>query len=304
MIIIGGGPAGISAAIWCGDLGLSSIILERSGQPYGQLRSIHNPIENYPGILARNGAELIEHFQRSVSHWKLNIETGLSIVSTDCHRRVVTLEDGRELDGRALVIATGVRRKTLGIPGEDEFRGRGVLGSGAGERETVTGKRVVVVGGGDAAVENALILADYADEVTLVHRRQELTSREEFLERLNADPKIRVLFGSEVTRIGGDERVRFAEVSSDHAHASIRVDTDFFIARLGYIPNSELVAEQLTTDPKGYLLVDNECRTSLPDIYAIGDVASHVSPTIATAVGMGATAAKSIYSLLKLRKTV
>lgn len=304
MTIVGGGPAGISAAIWCAELGVSSLILESADELFGQLHTIHNPIENYPGISARNGAEMIKHFRRSISRSELRAETGVSISAVNCNERTVKLDDGRSFNGRILMIATGVRRKTLGVPGEERFQGKGILQSGARERESVKGKRVVVVGGGDAAVENALILAEFAEEVTLIHRREKLAARDEFLKRAATEPKIQPVLETEVTEIVGDERVSCIEVRSTRSGIATRIKTDFFIARIGYAPNSELVSGQLDSDLNGYLTVDNECRTGLPGVYAVGDVACPISPTIATAVGMGATAAKSAFSLLTSKKTV
>ena len=303
VVIIGGGPAGISAAVWCADLGLTSVVLERESEPYGQLRWIHNPIANYLGVRARDGAELIELFGKSARPWGIRVECGVAVESVNCKRRAVALAGGREISGRALFIATGVRRRTLGVPGEDRFRGNGILRSGAGDRESVKGKRVVVVGGGDAAAENALLLADLAEHVYLVHRRDHLTARTEFRQAIESRPNIEPIFGSEVVRLGGGERLEYVEVSGPRGSA-LRLPTDHFIARIGVAPNSGIVASQLDLDATGYILVDTECRTSAEAVYAIGDVANPTSPTLATATGTAATAAKSAFTLLTSHKSI
>ena len=303
VVIIGGGPAGISAAVWCSDLGLSSTILEVENRLFGQLHRIHNPITNYLGATAKNGEQLIEKFKESIDLNRLRAENGVSIAAVDCERKTITLTDEREFVSRAIFIATGVRRRTLGVPGEDRLQGKGILRSGADEKASVRGKRVVVVGGGDAAAENALILADFAERVYLVHRREELTARAEFRERIASQPKIHLELGSNVSEVGGRDRVEFVRVKSADGRES-RLDAEHFIARIGVVANSELFLSQVEHDPSGYLKVDSECRTSLRGVYAIGDVASPSSPTIATAVGMGATAAKSVNYLLTRKKTV
>ena len=304
VVIIGGGAAGISAAIWCADLGMTSLILEQQNYLYGQLRWINSPIKNYPGIAVSNGAELIELFGGSVAAWGIKSQTGVSIEAVDCETKSVKLADGRTVTGKALFIATGVRRRTLGVPGESEFKGKGILDSGAGEKKSVKGKRVVVVGGGDAAAENSLLLSAFAEQVILVHRRANLTARSEFQERIAATPNIELILDCEIAEIGGSDRVEWVDITSRGGLQRSRVDTDHFIARIGVAPNTELFTSYLTTDQRGYITVDNLCRTNVADVYAIGDVANPVSPTIPTAVGMGAAAAKSAFSLLATQKAV
>ena len=303
VVIIGGGPAGISAAVWCADLGLSSVVLERETEPYGQLRWIHNPIANYLGARARNGEELIELFEKTARPWNLRVETGAAVESVDCKRRTVTFAGGRAYSGRALFIATGIRRRTLGVPGEDRFMGNGILRSGAGERESVKGKRVAVAGGGDAAAENALLLADFAEHVHLIHRRDRLSARTEFRQAIESRANIESIFGSEVVELGGGERLEYVDIAGPDG-SIYRLPADHFIARIGVAPNSEIVASQLDLDPRGYILVDAESRTSVEAVYAIGDVANPTSPTITAATGTGTTAAKSAFRLLTSRKSI
>jgi thioredoxin reductase (NADPH) len=303
VVIVGGGPAGISAAVWCADLGLSAVVLEREREPYGQLRWIHNPIANYLGVRAQNGGELIEQFDETARSWGIRIETGAAVESVDCKRRSVTLAGGREIAGRALFLATGIRRRTLGVPGEDRFEGKGILRSGAGERENVKGKRVVVVGGGDAAAENALLLAEFARHVHLVHRRDRLAARPEFYRAVESSPNIETIFESEIVELVGGERLEKVDIKGPDGSVT-RLPVDHFIARIGVTPNSEVVTGQLELDANGYILVDAESRTSVHAVYAIGDVANPVSPTIPTAIGTAVTAAKSAFRLLAAGKSL
>ena len=282
---------------------MTSLILEREEELYGQLRWINGPIGNYPGVNVRNGAELIELFDRSIAEWGVKAVRGASIETVDCAAKTVRLADGRSYASKALFIATGVRRKTLGVSGESEFQGKGILRSGAGERETVKGKRVIVVGGGDAAAENAVLLSEHAERVLLVHRRDALTARKEFQDRIFSIPNIELVLESEIAKIGGTDRIKWVDITSRSGDRS-RIEAEFLIARIGVAPSTELFTPQLATDERGYILVDYLSRTNVEGVYAIGDVANPISPTIATAVGTGATAAKSAFSLLASKKTV
>ena len=304
VVIIGGGPAGISAAIWCADLGMSSVIHEREKELYGQLRWIQGPIKNYPGVIARDGAELIDMFKRSVAEWGIRTELNASVEAVDCTAKTVNLSDGRVFASHAIFIATGVRRRSLGVTGESEFKGKGILSSGVGEKENVKRKRVVVVGGGDAAAENALLLSEYADRVLLIHRRSKLAARSEFQERIASTTNIELILDSELAEIGGKGKVEWVDLTSRNGGPPTRINADHLITRIGVAPNSELFNSQLSVERRGYIIVDELCRTSADCVYAIGDVACPVSPTIPTAVGMGATAAKWAASLITRPKTV
>ena len=170
VFIIGAGPAGLSAALWCDELGLDTLVLEQNQEVGGQLVSIHNPIENYLGARAANGRELRDRFAEQTKDCDFDLWTNVEIDSVDLKARRITLHTGESLQAIAIIIATGLRRRQLGIPGETDFAGRGIIESGARDRNLFAGKDVCVIGGGDAAVENALLLAEVCPTVTLVHR--------------------------------------------------------------------------------------------------------------------------------------
>ncbi|MGE3467413.1 MAG: NAD(P)/FAD-dependent oxidoreductase, partial [Pyrinomonadaceae bacterium] len=203
VIVIGGGPAGISAAIWCSDLGLSTAIVEQQPQFGGQLLKIHGPILNYPGLELENGQELSGRFANHLNRFQLVQFVGDRVEAVDLTANSVRLAGGMSLRANAVVIATGVRRRKLNVPGEGEFDGRGILGSGVGEMDSVAGKSVLIVGGGDAALENANILAPVARDVTIVHRRGSFTARDEFVESLKHFQNVRIAFDSMVKEIRG-----------------------------------------------------------------------------------------------------
>ena len=212
VIIIGAGPAGLSTALWCDELGLDTLVLEQAEQIGGQLHRVYNPIQNYLGVKARNGEELLELFAQDVDAAEFDLWTQTSIASVDLRARRVSLASGESLQSIAIVIATGVRPRELGVPGEKEFVGKGIIESGARDRELFAGKDVCIVGGGDAAVENALLLAEVCPTVTLVHRGKKLRARREFTERLQSIHCVTVFTESVLTRIIGNADVEAVEI--------------------------------------------------------------------------------------------
>ena len=170
VIIIGAGPAGLAAAIWCDQLGLDTLVLEQQDAAGGQLFSIFGSIENYPGLRARDGREFLERFTDGIDRADFDLWTNTRIEHMDLAAKRIRLQTGEQLQSISIILATGVRRRELGIPGEKEFIGRGIIESAARDRELFAGTDVCVIGGGDAAAETALLLAETCATVTLVHR--------------------------------------------------------------------------------------------------------------------------------------
>jgi thioredoxin reductase (NADPH) len=299
VLIIGGGPAGLSTFLWCRELGLSTVLVEKNAEFGGQLLWIHNQINNYLGRTAENGREMLDHFISQIYGLDKFAIVGNSVVGFDPETVTATLSNGDTIPARTAVIATGVRRRQLGVPGEREFAGRGILESGARDKELVGGKRVIIVGGGDAALENALILADLAEKVYVVHRRPGFSARPEFVRRATQNPKVEFVLDSTVNEFRGHDRLSTVSVSVKSSDTII--DVDAALIRIGVQPNSELVAGKAERDPLGYIIVDHSTRTSLPNVFAVGDIAAPNSPTVSSSVGTGATAAKEIFLQLTLQ---
>ncbi len=303
VIIIGAGPAGLSAALWCDELGLDTLVVEREAEVGGQLLRVHNRVENYLGVSASNGRELRDLFAAQAEGKEFDLWTEAEIESVDLKRRRVRLRSGEELQSIALVIATGVRRRRLGVPGEEEFAGRGVLASGMLERDSVAGEDVLVVGGGDAAAENALLLAEVCPTVTLAHRGQRLRARAEFVERIRGEHRITVFTGTTLERIIGGERVESVELQRAGALKPLRMAVRGVLVRVGVEPNTELFRDQLHTDERGYVVTTGEHETSCEMVFAVGDVSNPLAPTVSGATGAGATAAKVIAARLSVSKS-
>lgn len=294
VIIAGGGPAGLSALLWCKELGLKAILLEKESQPGGQLPLIHNAIRNYLGAQADNGRDLRDTFLRQIENSGIQWLNEAEIVKANLVEKSLTLANGEVYTGRAIFIATGVRRRKLRVPGEDEFYGKGILESGANALNEVRGRDVLIVGGGDAALENALILSETAEKVIVVHRRNEFKARREFIDKAKRSDNIEFIFNAEVLAINGDQGVENVEIRHLSSEDRSRIAADRVLIRIGVEPNSDIFLGQITHDDAGYIQIDAKCETSLNGVFAGGDVADPTAPTISSAVGHGAIAAKAI----------
>lgn len=298
VLIIGAGPAGLSAALWCDELGLDTLLLEQGNEIGGQLLQVYNPIGNYMGVRAANGLELRDLFAAQLAASEFDQWTNVEIESADLAARRVTLRSGEQLRSISIIIATGVRRRRLGIPGEAELQGRGVTQSATRDRELLSGKDVCVIGGGDAAAENALMLAEVCPTVTLVCRGPRLRARREFAERLKADHRVTVFTESTVERIIGEEEVAAVEILRRGAIKPFQMAVRGVLVRIGVEPNTELFRDQIHMDEGGYIVTTGEQETSIGGVFAVGDVSNPLAPTISGATGAGATAAKVIASRL------
>lgn len=298
VVIIGAGPAGLSAVLWCDELGLDALVLEQNESVGGQLHSIYGAIHNYPGLEAANGGEFLRSFASRAEEAEFDLWTNVEIESADVKARRVKLRSGEELQSISIIIATGVRRRRLGIPGEAEFAGRGIIESPTRDRELFAGKDVCVIGGGDAAAENALLLSEVCPTVTLVHRSRTMRARKEFLDRVHSEHCITVFPESVVTRIMGNEAVEAVEIRRKEALKPFQMAVGGVAIRVGVEPNLDLFRGQIDVDERGYVNVTAQQETNVPNVFAIGDVSNPLAPTIIGAAGAGATAAKVIAARL------
>src|SRR2546421_760776 len=301
VLIIGAGPAGLSAALWCDELGLDTLVLEQNEEVGGQLLSVHHPVVNYLGVQAANGRELRDRFVEQTKDCDFDLWTNVEIESVDLKAKRVVLKSGEELQSIAIIIATGLRRRRLGIPGETEFTDRGIIESATRDREHLAGKDVCIIGGGDAAAENALLLAQVCPTVTLVHRGKKMRARREFREQLHTNHCITAFPESIVRRIIGSDHVEAVEIERAQAIKPFQMAVQGVLIRIGFEPNTDLARGQLDLDDRNFVIVNSRQETNVANVFAIGDVANPLAPTIAGAVGAGATAAKVIAS--RLQKT-
>ena len=299
VLIIGAGPSGLSAAYSCDELGLDTLVLEQNEEVGGQLLWIHNSIDNYLGVHADNGCDLRDRFVQQTKNCDFDLWTNVEIESVDLKAKRIALKSGEELQSIAIIVATGLRRRRLGIPGETEFQGRGIIESGARDRHQFAGKDVCVIGGGDAAAENALLLAEVCPTVTLVHRGKKMRARREYTEQLPTNHCVTIFPESRVHRIIGSDWVEAVEIERAGAIKPFQMAVQGVLIRIGFEPNTDFIRGQLEIDEQGYVIVGSQQETSVSNVFAIGDVANPLAPTIAGAVGAGSTAAKVIASRLR-----
>jgi thioredoxin reductase (NADPH) len=300
VIIIGGGVAGMAAAVWCDELGLNALLLESNTELGGQLLWTYNAIKNYLGAEAENGRELRDIFLKQTQARKFRLKTKYEVVDVNLAAKTVQLKNGETFAARAIVIAVGISRRKLELQGETDLPGRGIIESGKRDAQLIAGKRVGIVGGGDAALENALILAETAASVSLIHRRTDFRARKEFIEQVFKNKKIQVLTTTTVTKIIGNTRLEALELKNLKTGKLDILPIDGLLIRIGTQPNTQLWRHKLALDANGFIKIDSNCETSVKNIFAVGDVANPISPTISSAVGMGTTAIKVIAERLKI----
>jgi len=211
-------------------------------------------------------------------------------------KREVLLSSGEKFSARFLIIATGIRRRKLNVEGEEKFQSKGIIKSGKRDAKLVRDKKVCIVGGGDAALENALILAETASEVTVVHRRNNFRARAEFIEQAQNNQKIKILTETVLRKIVGNEQVEAVELEDTNAAELFLLNFDAVLIRVGVKPNTEILRGKLKLDENGYIKINQNCETNVKGIFAVGDVANPLAPTVSSAVGMGATAVKTIFA--------
>lgn len=260
----------------------------------------YNAIKNHLGIEVENGRELQKIFLKQIQERQFELQTNCEVVSIDPEKKQVKLKNNEILSANALIISTGVRRRKLDLENEDKLKGHGIIESGKREAEKVAGKIVCIVGGGDAALENALILSEFAKQVILVHRRSDFRGRPEFVEKILKTKNVKILTETAVSKLIGQEYLEAVELQNLNSHQTFIQSTDFLLLRLGVEPNTGMLQGKILLDKNGYCLIDSNCETNSKNIYAIGDVANPLAPTISGAVGMGASVVKVIFERIKI----
>ncbi|WOK36790.1 thioredoxin-disulfide reductase [Sphingomonas sp. C3-2] len=295
MLVLGSGPAGLTAAIYGARAGMAPIVVQGM-QPGGQL-TITTDVENYPGFKdVIQGPWLMEQMQAQAEHVGARMMYD-SIVEVDLSQRPFRLigDGGTVYTGDVLVIATGASARWLGLESENLLQGKGVSACATCDGFFYRGKKVVVIGGGNTAVEEALYLTNHSQDVTLIHRRDSLRAEKILQERLFAHPNIKVLWNKTVERFVGDgdpEGLVGVELRDTETGALSTIDTDGAFVAIGHSPATEIFRGHLRLDSEGYLDVETgSTRTSVPGVFACGDVMDKVYRQAVTAAGTGCMAA-------------
>lgn len=293
MLIIGSGPAGLTAAIYGARAGLNPIVVQGL-QPGGQL-TITTEVENYPGFReAVQGPWLVHEMQAQAEQvgTRMMWDTIVDIDLAGPPFRAIG-DSGDVYEGATLVICTGAQAKWLGVDGEQMFSGKGVSACATCDGFFYRGKKVVVIGGGNTAVEEALYLTNHSQDVTLIHRRDSLRAEKILQDRLRAHPHIKVLWNKDVTQfVGGDSGLTgVALVDRVTGEESVEPTQGAFVA-IGHAPATELFKGKLELDAGGYIVVQpGTPRTAIPGVFAAGDVMDHTYRQAVTAAGTGCMAA-------------
>ena len=299
LVIIGAGAAGLAAGIYGARSELKTLILEE--KMAGGTTADAPLIENYPGFQSISGQELAQKMAthcRSVGVEIHELERVLSSNLKGERKRVKT--DKAAYEAQAVIIATGTHYLELGIPGEKQFRGKGVSYCGVCDGPLFKNKRVLVVGGGNSAVTTALYIAELASEVKLAHRRKTLRAEEALVEALKSKSNVEILWNTEVKKIEGTNVVGKALLFDNETGETKELGVDGVFIQVGEAPNSQLAKKAgVNVNREGYIIVEVRQRTNIAGVYAAGDVTNHPVKQVGTAVGQGITAALEAYGYIR-----
>lgn len=301
LVVVGAGPAGISAALWARSLELDVLLLDAAPTPGGQLHVVHFHPLAVPGFEQGDGPTLAAACTRQLDSagvpWLGDcVAVALRTPASPAGPAEIDCADGRRFAARAVLVASGVRRRRLEVPGERELEGWGVSFSATRDQARLAGLPVAVVGGGDAAFENALLLAGAGSEVDLFVRG-EVRARSEFRDRVAAEGRVRVHPSARVTAILGEQFVTAVRVEREGR--SEEIATRGVVIKIGVLPNSEWCRGAIETDAEGYVRADADLAASAPGVWAAGDIVRPVPPSIPVAMGQGAQAATAIRRALR-----
>ncbi|MBI5181237.1 MAG: thioredoxin-disulfide reductase [Nitrospirae bacterium] len=291
IIIIGGGPAGLTAGLYTSRARLDTLLIERA-LIGGQIVTT-DKVENYPGFeQGISGPELAKHMEAQAKRFGLEIISGMVVLAEDKgDSKSVRLEDGNEYACKAIIIASGAEPAKLEVEGEDKYRGRGVSYCATCDGAFFKNLKIAVIGGGDSAIEEALFLTKFASEVYVVHRRNELRATKILQERLFANPKIKVVWDSVVEKIEGDDFIKGVLLKNVKTLEKTMLNVEGIFIYVGTRPNTEFLPNNIKLNEKGYIITDDNMAASVSGFFAAGDIRAKLLKQVSTAVGDGATAA-------------
>lgn len=291
MIIIGSGPAGLTAAIYAARAGLEPLMVE--GMERGGQLMITTDVENFPGFPdGIMGPDLMEQIRKQAERFGTRIITS-NVTEVDFSQRPFKVAVGKDLyEADSVIISTGASARWLGVPGEKRLTGFGVSACATCDGFFFRDRELVVVGGGDSAMEEALFLTKFASKVTVVHRRDEFRASTIMSDRVLKHPKIEVIWNAEVAEVYGEKVVEGVKLNNTETGEIVDFPTEGVFVAIGHIPNTKIFAEQLDLDDAGYVITQpGRTETSVEGVYAAGDVSDKVYRQAITAAGIGCQAA-------------
>ena len=298
VIILGTGPAGLSASLYAARADLNPLVF--TGTQIGGQAAVTDRIENYPGFPEGvGGAELADLFQKNAERFGARIEYDTATEVDLSSSPFLVKTYSKTYKTQTLIIATGATPNKLHIPGEDKFLGKGVSYCATCDGWFFKDKVVVVVGGGDSALEEGVFLTRYASSVKIIHRRDELRAGAILRKRALSNPKIEVVWDSVVKEIKGSDGVEKVELENVKTGKRSELLTNGFFVFIGHKPTTELFKSQLELDKKGYIIVDKRMRTNIPGVFVAGEACDPLYRQVITSAGMGAMAAIEATRLLE-----
>lgn len=297
LIIIGSGPAGLSAAIYAERAKLNTLIIEKNYMSGGQVLNTYE-VDNYPGLSGINGFDLGTKFREHADALGATFAEGevLKVEAEGKVKKITTSEGSYETS--SIIIATGANHRKLRAPGEEEFSGMGVSYCATCDGAFFKDKVTAVVGGGDVAVEDAIFLARFCSKVYVIHRRDELRAAKSLQEKLFALPNVEMVWDSVVTSIIGDQQVNGVEISNVKTEEKKTLDTDGVFIAVGITPNTDVFKGVVDMDSQGYIAAGEDCCTNVPGVFCAGDARTKMLRQIITAASDGAVAVTSVQNYL------
>jgi thioredoxin reductase (NADPH) len=290
VVVLGGGPAGLTAAMYASRARLSTVLVERNF-PGGQMMMTEN-IENFPGFEGGPGMDLSEVIRKQAEKF------GMQTINTEIERvdllgleKILYTTDKKEIRTKTVILSLGARPRQLGVPGEMEFLGRGVSYCAVCDGAFFKDKKLAVIGGGDTAIEDSVFLTRYASSVYIIHRRDRLRAQKIIQERALAHPVIKVSWNTVVKSIGGGDMVDHVVLENVATREESKLSVDGVFVLIGNDPNTKMLEGQINLDDMGYIITDEEMRTNVPGVFAAGDVRKKLLRQVVTACADGAVAA-------------
>ena len=298
LIIIGAGPAGLSAAVYGMRAGLTLMVMEETPMGGGQVVDTHE-VDNYLGLPGINGFELGQKFRQHADAQGAVFQSGSVVrVCDGGDRKVVETADGARYEARTVILAGGAKHAQLGVPGEDSYRGRGVSYCATCDGAFFKKRDVAVIGGGDVAVEDAVYLARFCRKVYLIHRRDSLRAAKSLQNKLFSCENVEVVWNSTLQEIGGSDLVEEIPVRKSGEEEERKIAVEGVFIAVGMRPNTEPLRGTVACDETGYIIAGEDCATNIPGIFAAGDIRTKSLRQIVTAVADGACAVASVEKYL------
>jgi thioredoxin reductase (NADPH) len=302
VIVLGGGPAGLASSIYLSRARLKTLVLTE-GTPGGQMTLTHE-IANYPGIEKINGYMLGSVMKKQAVTFGAVVKgnTEIGNMSLSGSLKSITTADGNTYTSDAVILATGGRSRSLGVPGEDTFRGKGISYCATCDGDFFTGKEIVVVGGGNSALEEAVSLTKYATKVTVVHQFDHFQAFQYAVDEARANPKINFIMTSTIDSLYGNEKLEGVKIRNLVSGEVTDFKTDGVFIFIGYVPNTETLRDLVTLNERGEIVVDSGMATNIEGVYAAGDAVTKRYRQVTTAVADGTVAALAAADYLHSHK--